>query len=209
MIAGFATSFSRRATEGRPIEAAGRHTLFQRIAFAFAALCLALLLATPVSARTVTEAEKAALHSAIEALSAALRQGNYPLVIKLSMPPSLLQHFATRAETTPEAFQNIVIEQIKKSMAVVKIESFSLDFARARYGELRSGEPYVLIPTTTAMTAGDRHVTGKDHTLAFVEDGRWFLIRISDDQQIATIREAYPDYQDVDLPLGTMEFTDK
>ena len=42
-------------------------------------------------------------------------------------------------------------------------------------------------------------------TLALQDEGLWYLVRGSDAQQVAILREAYPEYEAVAFPDATME----
>ena len=76
--------------------------------------------------------------------------------------------------------RTIVIAQMKAALAQVKLVSFGMDFAKAEHQELPSGEPYVLIPTETVMDTADGKSTAKSHTLALLDGGAWYLLRVSE-----------------------------
>ena len=80
------------------------------------------------------------------------------------------------------------------------------DMARAEHGQVADGTPYLLIPTETVMTTGGEGKTlMRSATLALLDDGAWYLVRGSDAQQVASLREAYPEYEAVAFPDATME----
>jgi hypothetical protein len=174
-----------------------------------AAFFCALSLLAPSPGRALTDTEKAALQNAVENFTGAMRRNDFPTIVASSIPPRLLQLIAGKGDVPPDALRKSIVAQTEQIMSVVKIESFSFDFAAAQFKELPGGAPYVLIPTVTNMAVQGRQVTGKDQTLAFVEDGKWYLLRVANAQQSSMIREAYPEYQNVDFPLGTMEIDNK
>ena len=72
---------------------------------------------------------------------------------------------------------------MKAALAEVKLVSFGMDIAKAEHHELPSGEPYVLIPTETVMDTGDGKSAARSHTLALLDGGAWYLLRVSDSRK--------------------------
>ena len=89
-------------------------------------------------------------------------------------------------------------------MASASIVYFELDLQNAVKNESSSGRIYLLIPTTTVRQSKERLILGESHTLAFVDDKIWYLVRLDEDTQIMFLKEAYPEFENVTLPKGTM-----
>ena len=62
----------------------------------------------------------------------------------------------------------------------------------------------LLIPTTTVLKTEESKLLGESHTLAFVDDEVWYLIRLGDGAQIRFVKEAYPEFENVNFPGGSL-----
>ena len=102
----------------------------------------------------------------------------------------------------------VVIAQMKAALAEVKVVSFGMDLAKAEHHELPSGQPYVLIPTETVMDAGDGKSVAKSHTLALLDGGAWYLLRVSEAEQVTIMRQVYPEFAEVEFPASSLEATE-
>ncbi len=174
-----------------------------------AVLALVLVLAASAAwARPLSDQEKAALAATVASFDAAMRNGDYARVAQ-TVPPKFIAAIARRAGGAPP--DQIVAAMIKSMQQTleqgdVKIESFAMDLGAAIYKEHASGTPYVLIPTQTTMAVGGQgRVRERSHTLAVLDEGQWFLLRVSDAGQLQILREVYPEFTSVELPRGSTE----
>ncbi|HEV2501913.1 MAG TPA: hypothetical protein VGV39_02500 [Mesorhizobium sp.] len=171
----------------------------------FLAAVLLSVLAGHALARPATEAENKALVQAVTDFDAAMRGNDYATVVK-TIPPRVLEHMAKTSGMTVDALRGIVIEQMQAALATVKIESFAMDVSKVEYKELPNGEPYALIPTEVVMDAGGADkILAKSQTLALLDGGAWYLLRINEDQQVTVMRQVYPEFAEVEFPAGSME----
>lgn len=165
----------------------------------------ALLFATGAFARPLTEAESRSLEVTIEAFDAAMRASDYDAIVK-TIPPRVLAHIAKSAGIEIEALRTAIIKEMKSVFAAVKLESFGMDLSKAEHRELPGGEPFVLIPTETVMDAGEAgRMAAKSHTLALLDGGAWYLVRVSEAQQVMIMRQVYPEFVGVEFPSGSTE----
>lgn len=169
---------------------------------ALAFLMTAALVALSASshARSITTDEKAALETLITRFNKAIGDGDHSQVVDLSMSPRMLSYIAEKAKLPVDKFREQIIGLTKKVMASVKLESYGMDMIKADYRTLADGTPYLLIPTETVMTVDQTRAVGKSNTLALLDSGRWYLIRISDKAQIDLLREVYPQFQGAEFP---------
>jgi hypothetical protein len=167
------------------------------------ALCV-LVGAGTAGARDLTEAESASLAQTVSGFDAAMRASDYAGVVKI-MPPRILEHIAKGAGVEVDVLRKIVIEQMGKALAAVKLVSFGMDIAKAEHRELADGTPYVLIPTEVVMDAGEGKTVARAHTLALIDADVWYLLRVSDQQQLTILRQVYPEYAGVEFPSGSVE----
>jgi hypothetical protein len=166
----------------------------------------ALLLAAGAAfARPLTEAENRSLAATIEAFDAAMRASDYETVVK-TIPPRIMEHIATQTGMEVDALRKTIIDQMKAALAEVKLLSFGMDLQNAKHRQLANGEPYVLIPTETVMDAGAAgKFKAKSDTLALLDGGTWYLLRVNEAQQVAIMRQVYPEFAGVEFSAGSME----
>jgi hypothetical protein len=173
------------------------------------AILLVILVTVPAEARAIDDKEKAALATKVAEFDAAMRAQNYSVVIE-TIPPRVLAAIAGKLKVTSDVLRKTLLMQIDQVMKAVKIESFGMDLAKAEHKELASGAPYVLIPTRTVIDGGAAgRVTQSSFTLALIDDGKWYLLRVEDEPQVVMLRESYPDFSKVELPKGKMEIEKK
>jgi hypothetical protein len=170
---------------------------------ALAAL-LSLSLQLPAAARDVTEAEKAALAETIAAYDAAMRANDMKHIMG-TLPPRILNGMAERLSLTIDqlvAAAAFEMHQVRQSVLLV---SYGMDFAAVRFAELADGMPYALIPTESVIQIpGTGKLKTASETLALIEEGTWYLLRV-DPGQLPLLVEEYPGFADVELSFGTME----
>jgi hypothetical protein len=165
---------------------------------------LALSLLAPAVAREVSEAERAALAETIAGFDAAMRANDMRRVMG-TIPPRMLEAMAVQFSVTAEELIDAATEQMEQAMANVLLVSFSMKLETATYAELSDGMPYVLIPTETVMEIpGTGKIKAVSDTLALIEEGTWYLLRI-DPGQLPLLHQVYPGFADVELSPGTME----
>ncbi len=171
----------------------------------FAAILAAIVLsATPLPARPISEDEKRAVAAAVQAFGSAMIDKRYSDVFDRSITPRMLKLLATKFKVPEDQVKLLVVRQLEKTLEQVVVEAFSMDAAKADYRELSTGEPFGLLPTTTTVKAGGARYLGKEHTVALFDEGRWFLVRVTDKPQIE-IRETYPAFSAIDFPGSSTE----
>ncbi|NTJ44064.1 hypothetical protein G6L28_15795 [Agrobacterium larrymoorei] len=155
-------------------------------------------------ARDFTAAEKAGLGQQIQRFDAALTKSDFKAVSD-TIPPKVLQAIASKAGISLEQLRAALTTQMQIALASVKLLEFDMDFDKAQYHEAPDGTPYVLVPTRTLMETEGTKLEAISHTLALVDSGEWYLLRVSDAQQVDILREVYPSFADVELPAGTVQ----
>ena len=177
-----------------------------RAHLAIAAALAFVLLPCAALARQLDDKERAALAAAVASFEAAIREGDFAHVAR-TVPPKIIGAIARRSGATPDQIVPLMIKLMQQvsQRGDTKIESFGMDLGTADHKELASGEPYVLIPTQTIIAIGGLRVRERSHTLALLDEGRWYLLRIGDARQLEILREVYPEFTGVALPSGTTE----
>lgn len=157
------------------------------------------------SARDLTEAERSALEARIESFNTAMETLDFQGVLSI-VPPKILDHIAEQAGVAPDVVREEMEKVMTEAMEAVTIERFSMDLSAAEERTLADGTPYLLVPTSTtirseALGGGLRF---DNNTLAFMDEGTWYLLRLDDASQIAILRAVYPAFAGETFPRGTM-----
>lgn len=170
-----------------------------------AALLTGLVMSSAAGARDLTDAETATLGAAVEMYDKAMEGKDVPILVK-AIPPRIIKQMAEHDKASEDDIRKALGDLIGQTLEALPVHSFTMDMAKAEHGHLADGTPYLLIPTETVMTTGGEGKTRmRTATLALLDDGVWYLVRGSDAQQVASLREAYPEYEAVAFPDATME----
>ncbi|MBK1867824.1 hypothetical protein [Taklimakanibacter albus] len=177
------------------------HGRARLLATAVAVLCLA----GTASARDLTDAESTMLNSAVEMYDKAMEGKDVPILVK-AIPPRIIKQMAEHDKASEDDIRKALGDLIGQTLEALPVHSFTMDMAKAEHGHVADGTPYLLIPTETVMTTGGEGKTlMRTATLAMLDGDLWYMVRGSDAQQVAALREAYPEYETVVFPDATME----
>jgi len=159
--------------------------------------------------RSLAAEETAALAATVARFDTAMRESRFADVVDV-IPPRVLQAIASKGGGTVDDLRKAMLEQIDRAMRSVKIVSFAMDLQGGRHAELADGSPYVLIPTRTWMDAGSKgRLKASSETLALLDEGKWYLLRVENQGHVALLRETYPGFGNVEFAKGTMEIEKK
>ncbi|MDQ8699509.1 hypothetical protein [Hyphomicrobium sp. LHD-15] len=173
-----------------------------------AVLALALVLVhgwdRAAAARDLSSAEVSSLKETVTRFDAAMHGSNYEVVVD-TIPPRVLAHIAEQSGFERAKLRTFVIATMKQTLAAVKLVSFGMDTDKLDQKQLADGTPFALIPTLTVMDAGNGKISVNSHTLALIDNGTWYLLRVSEAQQIEILRKVYPEFAGVVFPAGSVE----
>ncbi len=155
-------------------------------------------LTLPSQARDLTSAEEAALASRVSTFETALGASDFATVMS-AVPPRVLQAIGDQAGVTPDAVRRSAVAEMETMLQDVRFLSFSLDVETADRQELADGTPYVLLPTETVVETGGRVFSTTSQSLAILDGGNWYLLRLDDERQWRIFRQVYPDYSGIDI----------
>lgn len=171
----------------------------------FVALSLALTLnLVPVSARDLTAADKQALEARIAQFEQSFASGDLQAVSS-AVPPKLLASMADEFGMDPADLTEAMTQAMEAAMASVTLNSYEMSMDRATSGVTSAGRAYMLVPTTTVMTVEGRKMEATSETLAFADEDIWYLVRIDDARQVQFLTRAYPEFEGVDFPKGSIK----
>lgn len=168
--------------------------------------CLFLLVAIahPALSRDLSPAEQDSLRTQIERFQTALSTQDFDVVGK-TVPPKIFEFIAGEAGITAEQLRGALTAQMQMALAAVKITEFTMDTQAISLAQTSDGTPYALIPTRTVMETGGQTIEAKSHTLALMDGADWYLLRVSDQQQVTILRKVYPSFAEVVFPDGSMQ----
>lgn len=175
-----------------------------RFLAAIAALCC-FAGAQNVQARDLTDAESTMLNSAVEMYDKAMEGKDVPILVR-AIPPRIITQMAEHDKASEDDIRKALGDLIGQTLEALPVHSFTMDMAKAKHGHVADGTPYLLVPTETVMTTGGEGKTlMRSATLVMLDGDLWYMVRGSDAQQVAALREAYPEYESVVFPDATME----
>ena len=168
--------------------------------------CLLLLAAMShhAWARDLSPSEQDKLKTRIERFSTALNTQDFETVGR-TVPPKIFEFIAGDAGISVDQLRSALTAQMQMALAAVKITEFTMDTRAISVGETPDGTPYALIPTKTVMETGGQTIEAKSHTLALIDDADWYLLRVSDQQQVTILRKVYPAFANVKFPEDSMQ----
>lgn len=170
------------------------------------AFLIVMVLATVTHsvAREPTQQETAALAARVDAFEAAIGARDYVSVIGF-MPPKMLELVARNANVSVEEARSAFASAAAEVMSKVTFEFYDMDVELATMGAATDGALYALIPTiNVGVVAEQGKFEARNNTLGILTEGSWYLVRLQEPAQLALFRQAYPNFAQVEIPVGTM-----
>lgn len=173
-----------------------------------AATLAALLITAPASARDLTAEDRAALDQRIDTFEASFERKDLSGVFSV-IPPKIVAVMSEQFGMEPDQLRTAMAQAMEQAMASVTIVAYSMEPENADQAVTASGRPYLLIPTSTVMQVEGNKIQANSKTLAFADDGVWYLVRIDDAQQVQFLTAAYPEFKGVDFPSGSVKMLEE
>jgi hypothetical protein len=157
-------------------------------------------------AQELSDEARTAMTARVDGFSESLAEGDMGAVFDY-MPPKILAFLAQQSGTDEATLIEASKTQIAAAMATVTIDDFTMDVEGATYHMTPDGSlGYLLIPTVSLMTVeGVGRMKATSETLAFEDDGEWYLARVDDPGQAGIVQAAYPAFAGVVFAPGTIE----
>jgi len=169
-----------------------------------AAIALTLVLTGVAEARALNDSERASLSATVSDFNGAIKAANIDRISQ-TVPPRIFDLLAKKANIDAAVIRETMTRMLKSTMDETPFEAFSMDMARATFKETPNGDPYALIPTEVSLAVGGQRFKVSTHTLALLDGETWYLVRVSEEQQVALLREAYPNFTAEKFPQSTTE----
>lgn len=168
------------------------------------AVLAAAFLAAPAFAET--EADRQAIAAGMDGLIEAVKAGEYGQTLTV-LPPKMLAVLAENAGVSVDDMRSAADAAGTAMMEQVTFDSFGYSLDGARFDKTAERE-YALIPTTSEMTVMDSKIKTTGETLAMVDDGKWYLLRVETPDQMQQLVTAYPDMEGVEVKDPVIETTE-
>lgn len=177
------------------------------------ALCLALV---PVSALAMTSApalarppaqdpvphvpspeETAGLAVLVAELQRLVDSGDFAALVEV-LPPRVLVTIADTFGLTVEETVQASRQAATELMGSVTLVEYRIDLDGARAFLTPDGSrAYVVLTLYMTMEANGIHVRAETPNIAFMDEGAWYIMDVSDPEQAAILRQSYPEFEGV------------
>ena len=148
-------------------------------------------------------ADRAAMNARVVQFERDFAANNIPAVVDV-LPPKVQAVIARRTGLSVAQTRRTTIDQLRKVSKLVQIVSYDMDVSKAALRQTSTGRGYALIPTQTVVRAPNGQLLqNTTQTLAFADEGSWYLVRIEDERQRQLLAEAYPEFATLSTPKGT------
>mgnify|MGYP001792734002 CR=1 FL=1 len=171
------------------------------MALAICVLAFALVSGESV-ARDLSKGEEAALADRIESFGAAVRARDFDEVLAV-MPPVMIDAVAQSTGMSADELRAAISQEMAELLKTRTLLNFSMSVENAEHRSLPDGTPYVLLPTRTVLEAEGRKIETSNHTLALMQNGDWYLVRLENSAQVKSFTDAFPEFSGQSFPTGT------
>ncbi len=169
-----------------------------------AALALSLALASAAVAAELTAEQRSSLETRIAGFEQGVLDSDMSVVIH-GVPDAMLETIVKPYNMTIDEFVTATQAGYAQALKTIKIVSFEMDLSAAQIESTADGAPYALIPTDSVVDRGLGNILTKSDTLAFLEQGKWYLLRTEDPRMVDLFKKTYPAFADVDIKPATSE----
>ena len=151
-----------------------------------------------------------ALNQSLDAFEATLADENMGGLVEF-MPPRIVETMSTQNRVTKAQLIAQLDSTWAQTAALVKINQFEITRDGTKIELASSGRPYKILPTQVDMQilTTDTNAVAESETLAFLENGKWYVVRLDEPQMVAMFETAYPDLNEVEIMKPSMKIDGK
>ncbi len=139
----------------------------------------------------LSPAQEASLRSTVTRYDRLMKAGDFVGLYGYT-PPKLRAEIARKHGVSQWRVRREMGKLLRGTRGVISVEHAAMHMDRARVRKMRDGKPYVIIPYTVRMRVAGRLVSERSRTVALMDGGRWYLVRVQEKEQIQLLRAAYP-----------------
>lgn len=161
-------------------------------------LIFATLLAFPMFANALTPEQERQIDQKMQQVVTNLKTGDVPTMLSI-MPPKIINVMAKRARTPPKQFKEDMIAFTSGLAENVKFENIHYDLSKGSDGHT-SLRDYKFLPYSYNMIMNGKKYPTKENLLFLSDNNQWYVTRLQYQSQLDTVKQAYPDLKDLQLP---------
>lgn len=147
----------------------------------------------------LTAESRQALEKRLGAFDREINRGNMSATIDY-LPPKIIALMSEETGASPEFMKAAAGAMMEGLTTGMKIRG-GHDLSQALVGATENGQPYAVIPGAVRIDVRGESMTDQGYTLALTDAGTWYLVALNDQDFIAEVRRAYPEFRSVALPL--------
>lgn len=169
------------------------------------ALCFVLTLPMATFSHAQSQAVDQQLASAMDTLIAATVKRDIEGIMAFT-PPRKMQAIADDMGQ-PLAQAKIALADIGRQQDAsrgIRVLRGSYDLNGAQFGTTPTGRHYAFLTYARLFEHGDKQLEMVFPTLAFMDEGQWYVVPLSDDSILTDMKQLYPDLANVSIPAAML-----
>lgn len=151
------------------------------------------------STSLLSTSAKQSLEARVNAFDREVNRGNLGASVDY-LPPKIIALLTEETGVSAEfvkAAAGAMLEGMTSDMNI----SGGHDLSQALVGTAGNGMPYAVIPGAAHVEIDGQSMTDQGYSLALLDGGTWYLVALNDQEAVDEVRQAYPEFQGVALPV--------
>lgn len=161
-------------------------------------LIFATLLAFPMFANALTPEQERQIDQKMQQVITNLKTGDIATMASI-MPPKVINVMAKRAKIPPKQFKENMIAFTSALAENVKFENIRYDLSKGSDGHTPLRD-YKFLPYSFDMVMNGEKQSTQENLLFLSDNKQWYVVRVQYQSQLDTVKQAYPDLKDIELP---------
>lgn len=138
---------------------------------------------------------KPEIEAKLDKISKEIQKGNLAVTAE-NMPEKFWEYEAKLVSITPKEAKELIIKILNETGKELKNSKFTYDLLKVQTGRTSIGRNYAIIPTESEFSFEEKKISGKQKTLVFEEEGKWYIINL-DKKYTNILKEMYPDLTEI------------
>lgn len=165
-----------------------------------ALLSISAMLAS-MSATAYDPQDRAIIEDKVQLIVDSMERMDFAPVFAM-MPPKVYDYLAEQTGMSVDNIKQLMMvqsQQVFAGMSEDMVFTYLADLDNAKVRQSETGRDYLIIPTKMDMVNDGVGIVMKGNMVAFEDDGKWFLMRIANQQHLDIIAAIYPDLHDLEM----------
>ncbi|WP_131667967.1 hypothetical protein [Psychrobacter pygoscelis] len=183
------------------------NTLFKSLSIAL--LSISTMLAS-MSATAYDPQDRAIIEDKVQLIVDSMERMDFAPIFAM-MPSKVYDYFAESTGMSVDDIKQLMMaqsQQVFAGMSEDMVFTYLVDLDNAKVRQSEIGRDYLIIPTKLDMMNDGMGIVMQGNMVAFEDDGKWFLMRIANQQHLDIIADIYPDLYDLELFEATTNVYD-